>query len=173
MSTVTPPVADGTNFLLQSRQDEIKGQADAFNHLDSKTGVILGFAFVAVVQLLASVFRSNATEQSIITAHPWICRLLIGPAFICTIAGAVFGLLALWPRPFHYGVSVDELASKSTGACEDEYKKQALDMLKCAYCRNTSTLEMKAKFAGFTSRSIFVALIFLVLAALLLFIPVR
>lgn len=82
MATGTQPAAEpeeSVTFLLQARESELKGQADAFNQLDSKTGVILGFAFVSVVQLLAAVYRNSADSINMISAHPYIVFFLFVP----------------------------------------------------------------------------------------------
>jgi hypothetical protein len=55
---------DACEFRLKLLKDEISAQANMFDQIDSKTGVALGFTFVVVGQVLASVFRI-ATDQNL------------------------------------------------------------------------------------------------------------
>ena len=54
---------------LKLLKDEIASQANTFEQIDSKTGVALGFTFVVVGQVLASVFRIVTDQSHLQSSH--------------------------------------------------------------------------------------------------------
>src|SRR5438270_288441 len=107
------------DFILSAADSEISSQADAFNQLDNKVGVTLGFALVAIVQLFTFVDKSmNAFGDS-----PLLVKgLILGSASSLFLA-TLFGVSSRWPRHFDDGWSPEELL---------ELKKPDLIVLKDA-----------------------------------------
>ena len=73
-STPTQPQPlnpESVNFLLQHALREIDTQNDDRNGLDTKTGVVLGFALVSLAQMVAALF-TLPPDKTHLSSHPRI-----------------------------------------------------------------------------------------------------
>jgi hypothetical protein len=93
------------SFLIEAAQSEIDNQADVFNHLDNKTGVVLGFSLVAIVQLFGFTVRAGNPFVEL----PLIVSITALAATFCLLLATLLGVAARWPREFDDGWSVEEL----------------------------------------------------------------
>ena len=112
---------------LRLVKDEIAAQANAFDQIDSKTGVTLGFTFVVVGQVLAAVFRMAIDKNGFHSKIPIISNVLFGFANLFTIFAIVCGVIARWPREFEHSI----------GFSQDELSLPYLAMLAAAFKRLT------------------------------------
>jgi hypothetical protein len=102
---------------LRLIKDEITAQANTFDQIDSKTGVALGFTFVVVGQVLASVFRMAIDNNSFHSEVPIVSNILFFGANLFAIFAIICGVIARWPCDFAYSVafSKDELSRPYLG----------------------------------------------------------
>jgi hypothetical protein len=85
---------------LQLLKDEIAAQANTFDQIDSKTGVALGFTFVVVGQVLASVFRIATDQSHLQSRHLCVTQVVFGLANGFTFLAVACGVVSRWPRTF-------------------------------------------------------------------------
>src|SRR5689334_4041023 len=99
---------DVADFLLTVGMREIDFYADAFNQLDTKVGVLLGFSLVAVVQLIGLSIGNHLPKLG---GSALNYLLIIGLAliFLATLAG----IAARWPRDFEDGPAIQELMDEA------------------------------------------------------------
>jgi hypothetical protein len=102
-------------FRLKLLREEIDAQANIFDQIDGKTGVALGFTFVVVGQVLASVFRLAGGEGHLPSMCPIVSNfthILFVSANLCALLAIVFGAVARWPRGFEHSIEFlpDQLA---------------------------------------------------------------
>jgi hypothetical protein len=96
------PDAEKYDFLLKLLKDELTAQANVFDQIDNKTGVALGFTFVAVGQVLASVFRIATDQNHFRTLHPHAVGSIFLLANMSVFLAIIFGATARWPRSFEH-----------------------------------------------------------------------
>jgi hypothetical protein len=152
-------------FFLKLAKEEIAWQANTFDQIDNKTGVALGFTFVAVGQVLAAVFRMATDQNHFQSLHPyWITGLFIS-ANTWVFLAIVCGICSRWPRNFQHSLTWDN----DDYACEHiEILNSAFEKSKDIAKQNDEVLEEKGKWAKQTYRFVGLALIsYLVLTVLL------
>jgi hypothetical protein len=91
-------------FRLKLLKDEIAAQSNTFDQIDSKTGVALGFTFVAVGQVLASVFRMSTDQNHFRSSHPYFVDLALILANLFVFLAIICGVISRWPRSFHNAI---------------------------------------------------------------------
>jgi hypothetical protein len=93
-------------FRLRLLKDEIAAQANTFDQIDSKTGVALGFTFVVVGQVLASLFRMATVQNQYVSLHPIITNYAFTFANLFAFLAFVSGTVSRWPRSFVHSVEL-------------------------------------------------------------------
>jgi hypothetical protein len=88
-------------------KDEIAAQGNTFDQIDTKTGVALGFTFVVVGQVLASVFRVATDQSHYAISHAVVANYLFAFANGFAFLGTLCGIGARWPRNFQHSVAFD------------------------------------------------------------------
>lgn len=151
--------------FLKLTKEEIAWQANPFDQIDNKTGVALGFTFVAVGQVLASVFRMSTDQNRFQSPHPcWVTGLFIS-ANAWVFLAIVCGVCSRWPRSFQHSSTW----SDDDYACEhDKILNTAFERLKEITKQNDAILEEKGKWAKWTYLFVGLALLsYLALTVLL------
>jgi hypothetical protein len=146
MSTTSMPPqqsnSDTLNFLLQHALREIDAQNDDRNGLDTKTGVILGFALVSLAQMVAALF-TLPPDKIHLSSYPRFLALLFMGGSVAVALATVFGLLALRPTPFESFSVADDLANPN--AAHDQLSLEILTILKDAIPCNDAEFAKKAR----------------------------
>jgi hypothetical protein len=151
---------------FSSTPKEIAAQANAFDQIDNKTGVALGFTFVAVGQVLASVFRMATDQSHFRSLHPNLMTGLFVIANICVLLAITFGALSRWPRSFHHSLTWDE----NDYTCDHPtLLNRTFNALKEITVENEKTISEKSKWAKFTYLFVALALISYVGLTILLY----
>lgn len=134
-------------FLLQHALREIDCQVNDRNGLDTKTGVVLGFALVSLAQMVAALLTLPADKMHV-GSHPHFRALLfIGGSTAVSLA-TVFGLLALRPSTFESFSVVDDLAKPNIA--HDQLSREILTILKEAIPENDAEFARKARHSECT-----------------------
>ena len=141
---------------LNLLKDEIAAQANAFDQIDSKTGVALGFTFVVVGQVLASVFRIATDQSHFQSSHLCLTTTVFVFANCLAIAAIVSGIVARWPRKFNHAIAFNELEME--GGYEN-LMKGAIDAFEQATIENQTTNTSKGNWARATYLLVGMALI--------------
>lgn len=158
------------DYLLQVASQKVTSQGNAFDQLDSKMGVMLGFATVAVLQVLAALFQLWSNPSKVVFGHPHVfaSAFILGLASI-TVAAAC-GLLSLAPKDFDYGPDFEECAHCKAKDLH-ELKLFALNHYHQAIKGNQSSNDKKVASAAWATRLLFVGLVFFVLSIMILYLP--
>jgi hypothetical protein len=159
--------AEKCDFLLESLKVELAAQANTFDQIDNKTGVALGFTFVAVGQVLASVFRIASDQSHFRTLHPWLVGEIFVLANISVLIAIICGAKARWPRSFHHSVEWSE--GDLNGSLE-EIKNNAYVVLVGVTKENDETNSEKSKWAKATYAFVGLALIFYLILTMALYV---
>jgi hypothetical protein len=149
-STPTQPQQlnpDSVNFLLQHALREIDAQNQDRNGLDTKTGVVLGFAIVSLAQMVAALFTLPPDKMHV-SAHPHLLALLFMGGSVSVSLATVFGLLALRPTGFDSFSVADDLASPNIS--HDQLSQEILTILKDAIPSNDAEFAKKARYSNRT-----------------------
>jgi hypothetical protein len=155
-------------FRLKLLKDEIALQANAFDQIDSKTGVALGFTFVVVGQVLASVFRMSTDQNHFRNLHPCVTNALFGLANLSVLFAFFFGAFSRWPRSFRHSFEWEE--KHLNGSTYLDLLESAVEALESITVENERTNTAKATWAKLTYLFVGVALVaYLVLTVFLYF----
>jgi hypothetical protein len=157
---------DKCDFLLKSLKDELVAQGNTFDQIDTKTGVALGFTFIAVGQVLASVFRMATDQNRFTTLHPYVVGEVFVLANVCVIVALICGVIARWPRSFQHSIEWDE---KSLSGSVNELKNYACEAIVEIAKINDQTNEHKGKWAKRTYALVGLALFLYIVLTLLLY----
>ncbi len=168
---------EAVSYLLQIAAKKVDSQGNNFDQLDAKTGVLLGFALVAVVQVLAALFQLWTSSPNPHTgvpsfAHPHLFAFFFGLGVLAIAVSAGCGLASLLPKTFDYGPSLDDLSESATFDLHDMQSK-ALDIYVQAIRENRKSNRKKALLASWGAGLLFVALLFLVVSIGILYWPMR
>jgi hypothetical protein len=155
-----------SDFVIQCLRNEIASQANTFDQIDSKTGVALGFTFIAVGQVLASVFRMATDQNRFHTLHPHVVGCIFTLANIAVVAAIVSGVVARWPRSFEHSM---EWPERNYDTSVDEMKNHACEILLRITKTNDETNVAKGRWASATYLSVAVALVFYLVLTVLLY----
>ncbi len=103
--SVEPPLSSeiySLRLLLDKAEREVETQLQTGRHIDTKLGVVLGFALIAVVQVLVGLAHiSTSPDLKIFKAHPDLSitlALLVSLSFLSAFGAVIFGFWALRPR---------------------------------------------------------------------------
>jgi hypothetical protein len=148
-ASCTPEAA---NYLLQIAAKKVDSQGNNFDQLDAKTGVLLGFALVAVVQVLAALFQlwtSNPNPHTGVPsfAHPHLFAFFFGLGVLAIAVSAGCGLASLLPKTFEYGPGLDDFSKSVTFDLHDIQSK-ALDIYVRAIRENQKSNDKKVLLAS-------------------------
>jgi len=133
---------DAVNFLLQHALREIDAQNEDRSGLDTKTGVVLGFAIVSLAQMVAALFALPPDKMHL-SPHPHFLALLFMGGSVSVSLATVFGLLALRPTAFDSFSVADDLANPNVS--HDQLSKEILAILKDAIPANDAEFARKAR----------------------------
>lgn len=155
------------DFLLKQLKDELSAQANIFDQIDSKTGVALGFTFVVVGQVLASVFRMATDQNRFHTLHICAVTALFVSANLSVLLAIACGVKSRWPRVFHHAL---ELSDDDLNGTSEEIKNKAyLALVRITKTNNDVNLD-KGNWAKATYAFVALALILYLLLTVLLYV---
>ncbi len=137
------------NFLLQHALREIDAQNDDRNGLDTKTGVVLGFALVSLAQMVAALFALPPDKMHL-SSHPRLLALLFVGGSVAVSLATVFGLLTLRPTNFESFSVADDLANPNVA--RDQQSRDILTILQAAIPANDAVFARKA---GYSERTVY------------------
>jgi hypothetical protein len=133
---------------------KIRDQIEMFDALDSKTGVIVGFVVVSIVEILGFLLLAAAdATPAQINGTPifsfWVV-VFFGLGLLSSFLSTCFGLLALRVRAFAIGFDYEKLVG---GAMlqERELKTLFLDDLVKSVRANAQVLDDKVRYAKIAS----------------------
>jgi hypothetical protein len=155
------------DFLLKLLKDELAAQANVFDQIDNKTGVALGFTFVAVGQVLASVFRMATDQNHFHTLHSSTVGSVFLMANMSVLLAIIFGATARWPRSFEHSMEWSDDALDDSPL---EIKKRAVNVLQEITKTNDKTNEQKGLWAKATYLCVGFALLFYLALTVLLYV---
>jgi len=90
---------------IRFRKDELAAQQNCFDQTDSKTGVALGFMFVAVGQVLGSMVTKRGPGQTALSAG----MQAVFYASMTSVALALLcGVVCRWPAAFHSTAELED-----------------------------------------------------------------
>lgn len=155
------------DFLIGLRKDEIDSLGDVFDQIDNKTGVALGFMFVAVGAVLSGKTNlSKITEHLSATARGFYYGFA-GLAMLAVGSAIIAGIGARWPRTFNRTVDFDAIEPDDTVV---ELKHAALNQLHAHAVEINHVVDSKGKWATVTYLSVASCLIaYTILLAISLF----
>jgi hypothetical protein len=159
-----PVSADMHELLVKAAQNEIDSQADAFNQLDTKSGVVLGFALVAIIQIAVTSLRVDNPFSS--APALVVFSIFTGTLFI--LAAIWSGVVARWPREFDHGPSIDELLKQAQTLETLQAAERALAQESIK--KNYAILEKKVDYSNATSFFALLGLLAFVAAVIMLII---
>jgi hypothetical protein len=114
-------------FRLTLLKDEITAQANTFDQIDNKTGVALGFMFIAVAQVLAAMFLIPDVRGHFSTWHSCVGNCAFFFANASALFATAFGVASRWPRGFlhsiEFDIKADESYSKALEGAIGDFKK--------------------------------------------------
>ena len=142
---------------LEELRRSISSQANIFDQVDSKIAATLGFAFIAIFQIMAGIFRADPKifhRTCILSVLQWF---FFGLLIITFSAAMSFGVACRWPRVFSQHAALEE-TYESEEACLDA----AISEMRKVEDENYRTLETKNKWGRLT----YIAVGFTVLSGL-------
>jgi acyl carrier protein len=155
-ATSQPGLEKKNELRLKLLKDEIASQANTFDQIDSKTGVALGFTFVVVGQVLASVFRIATDQSHLQSSHAALTTFVFVVANCLAIAAIISGIVARWPRKFHHTVEFNELELEGS---YNDLIKGTIDAMGRAASTNQTQISSKGWWAQATYLLVGAALI--------------
>lgn len=135
-------------LLIEAAKQEIAGQADAFNQLDGKTGVVLGFALVALAQILAGMLKASADSSTLHGPHLNSLRIMLQLGVLCFAAATVCGIIQRFATDFYSGAAVADLEAAMIVNPAIDLEGQLLAELKDCISKNEAVINHKAKLAN-------------------------
>jgi acyl carrier protein len=141
---------------LKLLKDEIASQANTFDQIDSKTGVALGFTFVVVGQVLASVFRIATDQSHLQSSHTALTTFVFVAANCLAVAAIISGIGARWPRSF---LNTVEFSATELEGSYDDMIKSTIESLNVVTSRNDAINLSKGRWALATYLLVAAALI--------------
>jgi hypothetical protein len=145
----------------------IAGQANVFDATDTKTGAALGFAFVAIFQILAGILRASPAifhRTCVLSCLQWGAFGLLVLSFV---AALVASAKSRWPRGFQNHAELTGSPTTHMAALAEvisELEKVALE--------NTKALDEKRHWAQITYFAVSVAILSSLGLAAVLFIAI-
>jgi hypothetical protein len=131
----------------------IAGQANGFDTTDTKTGAALGFAFIAIFQILAGALRASPAifhRNCALSCLQWIAFGLLVTAFLTALVASV---ISRWPRPFENHAEIGNQATQLAALT------MAVSELERVGHVNDDTLEKKRHWAQVTYFAVTIAIL--------------
>jgi hypothetical protein len=165
------PNKESVRTVLELALHEEEQLAIRANWLDTKTGVILGFVIVSVAELLGFLLlasREGINPSVKSTSHPYLLAIVFVLGLVALIAAMFCGLFESYPMGFQYGASTEILAGRVDKSPE-EIEAQCLGSLRETAVHNRGIVHRKAWWTKATVVAVGAALLFYVVAVLILF----
>ncbi len=120
-ATESAPDPDTMQLLLDYGARQLKEQVESCRHVDTRIGVVLGFALIALAQGLTTAVRTTPAMVAVLRIHPWhfytITNLLV-VLLVGNLSTIGFGLWALQPRTVKALSIAEELKKVTTPPAE-------------------------------------------------------
>jgi hypothetical protein len=164
MALVRPDfIPESVDFVWEMGLHKIRDQIEMFDALDSKTGVIVGFVVVSIVEILGFLLlaAAEAVSPQQLRGTPIfsLCvQIFFGFGLFFSFLSTCSGLFALRVRKFAIGFDYEKLVGGAALETK-ELKTIFLEDLLISVRTNTKVLDEKVNYAKTAS--------FLVLAGLL------
>jgi hypothetical protein len=129
---------------IRFRKDELAAQGNCFDQTDSKTGVALGFMFVAVGQLLGSMIMKRGPGQAALTLG---MQVMFYVSMVSVALALLSGVVCRWPAAVHSTVELEPSDFELTVVGMLANAAAVLDQ--CA-TDNAATLKRKGRWAQAT-----------------------
>lgn len=143
-ASIAATTTDAVREIAEIAKLEVAAQANAFDQLDNKTGVALGFVLVAITQILIALFRLAADGAPIKTTHPLWAMGLVVVAVICFALSTALGLLERLSVGFDGGPCLSNVIGQSS---EFDVLRESITHFQAAIVTNDKVIEAKAKRA--------------------------
>ncbi len=141
---------------------ELAIQSENRDHLDTKTGVILGFALVAVVEmlglLLLALVEKPAGQPFVLGSHRVYLLILTVGGIIAVVVCVLFCLMQLRPMDFHY-VDMDFLEQIQDEAPIEEIQRRLQSRISESAYKNSDVVGEKSRLAAWAALSGAVAIV--------------
>jgi len=159
------------DFLFEMGLHELELQKEMRDHVDEKTGVILGFALVSIIEILGFLLLV-AAEKNYFDAVHWSFFAAFGVGLTSVFISAIFCVLEIWPARYYY-IDLDRLRNRvresdSTATIKTSMLRR---LSACAYMNHRRT-EWKNKLAMLAVISAGAALLAFAAAVLLIMIAI-
>jgi hypothetical protein len=129
---------------------ELKIQGEMRDHLDNKTGLFLGFALVAVVEILAFLLLAAAErpvgQVALLGPHRTYLLVFTLSGFLCVLISALCCVIQLWPMEYHY-VDTDYLERIQPEATANEIQRRLLSYISECAANNDDVNDRKSGLA--------------------------
>jgi hypothetical protein len=165
--TRMPEAEEIAKLKLEQVRAYIAGQANVFDATDTKTGAALGFAFIAIFQILAGILRAPPTifhRTCVLSCMQWSAFGFLVLSFITALFASA---KSRWPRVF--GNHADLTGSPTTHLVA---LTEMISELEKVAAGNANTLEEKRHWAQITYFAVGAAILSSFLLAAVLFIAV-
>ncbi len=154
------PVPESINLAWEMGLRKISDQIEVLDALDSKTGLIVGFVVVSIVEILGFLLLAAAEatkhEPSVILSRGIALLFVLG--LLLSLLSTVLGFMALRVREFAIGFDYPQLVSDAN-LPEKQLKARFLDDLVRSVQLNKGVLEEKVRYARAATRFAVVGLI--------------
>ncbi len=167
------PIPESVDFVWDMGLRKIGDQIEMFDALDSKTGVIVGFVVVSIVELLGFLILAAAEAvQPIQLHHSPAFSCVVGIFFFSGLLLSIFstwlGLRAIRVRQFAIGFDYARMLGLANLKAA-ELKAIFLDDLLQSVNSNERVLNDKVKFAKASAISVLVGLMCYTMVVAMLF----
>jgi hypothetical protein len=98
--------------FLKLLSSYMEGDGRAFDRLDSKAGLVLGFAMVSLAEILGFLLLAAGENHKINSIHPRLVEGFFIAGLSLIVTGAIFSTLALYPRGFTNAPSIRVTSSE-------------------------------------------------------------
>ena len=145
----------------------INGQANVFDATDTKTGAALGFALIAIFQILAGILRASPTifhRTCVLSCFQWVAFGMLVLSFVTALAASA---KSRWPRGFHNHAEITGNPTTHLTALTEISSE-----LEQVVLANANTLEEKRYWAEITYLAVCAAILSSLLLATVLFISI-
>lgn len=151
MLPVQIPIPESVDFIWEMGLHKIRDQIEMFDALDSKTGVIVGFVVVSIVEILGFLLlaAAEATETKQLDssrAFSWPVVIFFFVGVILSIISTWLGLQAIRVRQFAIGFDYSRMVGIANLKVQ-ELKAVFLDDLLQSVNNNEHVLNDKVRFA--------------------------
>jgi hypothetical protein len=168
------PIPESVDFVWEMGLRKISDQIEMFDALDSKTGVIVGFVVVSIVELLGFlIFAAAEAVQPIQLHHSLAFSCVVGVFFflglLLSILSTWLGLQAIRVRQFAIGFDYGKMLGLANLKVV-ELKAIFLDDLLQSVNSNERVLNDKVRFAKASAWSVLVGLMCYTIVVAVLFV---